>query len=46
MKELLWDLNRTDRQTMIVVTHDATFATEADRMSELIDGRLEATETA
>ncbi len=45
VKELLWDLNRTDRQTMIVVTHDPTFAAEADRTSELIDGRLKITKT-
>ena len=40
VRDLLWDLNRTQGQTMIVVTHDAHLAEDADRMLELIDGRL------
>ena len=40
VRELLWDLNRTDRQTMIVVSHDPGLAQEADRSLVLKDGRL------
>jgi len=46
VKELLWDLNRTDDQTMIVVTHDATLAREGDRTLTLVDGRLEGVEAS
>lgn len=42
VKELLWDLHRSDEQAMIVVTHDATLAAQTDRTLELVDGRLEA----
>jgi lipoprotein-releasing system ATP-binding protein len=42
VKELLWNLHRTDSQAMIVVTHDASLAKETDRTLELVDGRLEA----
>jgi lipoprotein-releasing system ATP-binding protein len=41
VRELLWDLNRTERQSMIVVTHDAGFAAEADRALTLVDGKLD-----
>jgi len=40
VRDLLWDLNRTDHQTMIVVTHDAGLARQADRTLALLDGRL------
>jgi len=40
VKDLLWDLNRTDRQSMIVVTHDVQLAGEAHRTLSLVDGRL------
>ena len=46
VKELLWDLNRTDRQSMIVVTHDRALADAADRSRVLVDGRLAATAEA
>jgi lipoprotein-releasing system ATP-binding protein len=40
VRDLLWDLNRTDRQSMIVVTHDAGVAGQAHRTLTLVDGRL------
>jgi lipoprotein-releasing system ATP-binding protein len=41
VRALLWDLNRTDRQTMIVVSHDPGLAQQADRSLVLVDGRLD-----
>jgi lipoprotein-releasing system ATP-binding protein len=41
VRELLWDLNRTERQSMIVVTHDAGIAGQAHRTLTLVDGRLD-----
>ena len=41
VRALLWDLNRTDKQTMIVVSHDADLAQNADRSLVLVDGRLD-----
>ncbi|MFQ5844451.1 MAG: ABC transporter ATP-binding protein [Planctomycetota bacterium] len=38
--ELLWELNRGDTQTMILVTHDATVASRAHRTLHLVDGKL------
>jgi len=40
IQRLLWDLNREDGQSMIVVTHDAGLARQADRMLRLVDGKL------
>jgi lipoprotein-releasing system ATP-binding protein len=40
VRALLWDLNRSDKQTMIVVSHDPGLAREADRSLVLVDGRL------
>ena len=40
IRDLLWDLNRTDGQSMIVVTHDASLAEDADRTVHLVDGKL------
>jgi len=40
VRALLWDLNRTDKQTMIVVSHDPGLAQQADRSLVLVDGRL------
>lgn len=44
IKELLWRLNDEENQTMIVVTHDTGLARQADRMVELVDGKLQAFE--
>jgi lipoprotein-releasing system ATP-binding protein len=41
VRDLLWDLNRTERQSMILVTHDAGIAGQAHRTLVLVDGRLE-----
>jgi lipoprotein-releasing system ATP-binding protein len=39
--ELLRDLNREQGLTMIMVTHDAQVAAQADRVIRLVDGRIE-----
>jgi lipoprotein-releasing system ATP-binding protein len=40
VRDLLWDLNRTDGQTIVVVTHDQGLASRAHRTMMLVDGRL------
>jgi lipoprotein-releasing system ATP-binding protein len=40
VRRLLWDLNLKDRQTLVMVTHDATLAAEAHRVVHLVDGRI------
>jgi putative ABC transport system ATP-binding protein len=40
--DLLHDLNREEGLTLIVVTHDSTIASQADRIVQLRDGRLQA----
>ena len=42
VRDLLWDLNETEHQSMVLVTHDASLATRATRCLELVDGRLRA----
>jgi lipoprotein-releasing system ATP-binding protein len=42
VRRLLWDLNRSDGQTLVVVTHDATLASEAHRCVRLVDGKISA----
>jgi len=42
IRALLWDLNRTDHQTLVIVTHDAKLAGEAHRAVHLVDGRMVA----
>jgi len=39
--ELLRDLNRERRLTMILVTHDQNIAQQADRVVRLTEGRVE-----
>ena len=46
VRELLWDLNRTDKQSMILVTHDYGLAVDAHRTLELVDGTLGAPQEA
>ncbi|MCK6459822.1 MAG: ABC transporter ATP-binding protein [Planctomycetes bacterium] len=41
VRDLLWDLNRTERQSMILVTHDAGIAGQAHRTLTLVDGKLD-----
>jgi putative ABC transport system ATP-binding protein len=38
--ELLWELNRTEGTTLILVTHDEALASRADRRIMLSDGRI------
>lgn len=38
--ELLLDVTRTDRRTLVVVTHDETLAARGDRVLRIEDGRL------
>jgi lipoprotein-releasing system ATP-binding protein len=40
VRDLLWEINRADRQAMIVVTHSRDLARQADRTLTLVDGRL------
>jgi lipoprotein-releasing system ATP-binding protein len=40
VRALLWGLNRTHGQTMVIVTHDAKLAAEAHRVVHLVDGRV------
>ena len=41
VRDLLWDLNRAERQSMIVVTHDTGIAGHAHRTLTLVDGKLD-----
>ena len=41
LAELLFELNRTDQVTMILVTHDLNLAGRADRTFRLAEGRLQ-----
>jgi lipoprotein-releasing system ATP-binding protein len=40
VRRVLWDLNAASGQTMVVVTHDAKLAEQADRIVHLVDGRI------
>jgi lipoprotein-releasing system ATP-binding protein len=42
IRRLLWDLNRTDGQTLVVVTHDTKLAADAHRSVHLVDGQVAA----
>jgi len=42
VRALLWGLNRTHGQTMVIVTHDARLAGEAHRVVHIADGRIVA----
>ncbi len=42
IRRLLWDLNASDHQTLVVVTHDVRLAQEAHRAVHLVDGRVVA----
>ncbi|MCZ6573830.1 MAG: ATP-binding cassette domain-containing protein, partial [Planctomycetota bacterium] len=46
VRQLLWELNRTEGQAMILVTHDASVASHAQRTLTLVDGRLQVTVTS
>lgn len=38
VRDLLWDLNAVERQTLVIVTHDASLAAQAHRVVQLRDG--------
>jgi len=40
LHELLWELNRSEGQTLIIVTHNQELATRSPRVLELAGGRL------
>jgi lipoprotein-releasing system ATP-binding protein len=40
VRRLLWDLNRQEGQTLVIVTHDMALASEASRCVHLVDGRI------
>ncbi|MDN3514544.1 MAG: ABC transporter ATP-binding protein [Candidatus Brocadia sp.] len=40
IRELIWDLNKTLNQTVVVVTHDEEIAKYAGRIVRLVDGRM------
>ena len=44
VRRVLWDLNREEGQTLVVVTHDATLAADAHRSVHLVDGRIVASQ--
>src|SRR5687767_13824010 len=46
VRGLLWGLNRTHGQTMVIVTHDARLAAQAHRIVHLVDGRVAAAPAA
>jgi lipoprotein-releasing system ATP-binding protein len=43
--ELLWDLNQTEKQTFVIVTHNEHFAARSGRVFRMTDGRLMQTGT-
>jgi putative ABC transport system ATP-binding protein len=43
--DLLWELNKTEGTTLILVTHDETLAARADRRILLSDGRIVGAES-
>jgi lipoprotein-releasing system ATP-binding protein len=40
VRDLLWDLNESEGQSMVLVTHDYQLASDARRTLVLVDGRL------
>ena len=40
VRRLLWDLNAAERQTLVIVTHDAALAAQAHRVVHIVDGRI------
>ena len=41
LHELLLELNKTEKQTFLIVTHNEKFARESDRVFRMVDGNLE-----
>ncbi|MBI1804785.1 MAG: ABC transporter ATP-binding protein [Ignavibacteriae bacterium] len=42
LHELLWELNRLENQTFIIVTHNEQFAERSHRVFRMLDGKLHA----
>jgi len=42
LAELLWELNRSEHQTFIIVTHNERLAERSDRIFTMVDGKLES----
>jgi len=42
IRDLIWDLNRTRRQTVVLATHDESLASDAMRMVRILDGKIVA----
>jgi lipoprotein-releasing system ATP-binding protein len=40
IQDLIWELNRTQKKTVILVTHEAALAERADRIIRIRDGRI------
>lgn len=40
IRELIWDLNKTLNQTVVIVTHDKEMAKNANRVVEIVDGYI------
>ena len=38
IRELIWDLNKTLNQTVVIVTHDEEIAKHAGRVVRIVDG--------
>ncbi|HEY4482526.1 MAG TPA: lipoprotein-releasing system ATP-binding protein LolD, partial [Candidatus Brocadiaceae bacterium] len=38
IRELIWDLNKTSNQTVVIVTHDEEIAKHAGRVVRIVDG--------
>jgi len=41
LHELLWELNRTEKQTFVIVTHNEKFAEQSHRVFRMVDGKLQ-----
>ncbi|MBI4547868.1 MAG: ABC transporter ATP-binding protein [Ignavibacteriae bacterium] len=41
LHELLWELNRTEKQTFVIVTHNEKFAEGSHRVFRMVDGKLQ-----
>jgi putative ABC transport system ATP-binding protein len=39
LNDLLWNLSKSRRQALVIVTHNASLASKADRVIQIVDGR-------
>jgi lipoprotein-releasing system ATP-binding protein len=40
IKELIWELNKNTKQTVVIVTHDERFAKSAEHVFRMADGKI------